>query len=1771
MPFTWSLDCCLHTLLALLSTLLVAAASKVCRPDKPSRWSKSRLVLACECCRSGAVLTGVLVGVVEASEAIVLAFGPHPSWAANLALVGSPLATLALFSAATFCVPTCNSKTRVLVLCVWLGNAAARGVQLHGLLSEQGLSAIRHVRAATASLATLVFCTLAALETTLVLNQRLRSAEYKRAAVEAKEGEEGEHVYGHSTASLASQATFWWLTPLLCKGAEKPLELSDLGKLPKEESTEASFSKFNLIYNQQNQEQNGSLWRCYARFCWAKFALGGVFKLLGDLVGLAGPLGISVIVAFVQTADKRTPQTQYLTLAELFANGYVMGFVVLVASLAQGTFSQASTHLVNVEGIHLKAALQALVYAKSLRLAPWSFKEAAEGSAAAAALADPAAVTNLMSEDAYNVMSCVWIGHYVWAIPLKIAVIMWLLHGKLGWSAVISAALCIVVMTPLQLLVGKRMSANSKHISEASDERLKKMNETIQGIKLIKLYSWEHEFCKRILGVRATELRLLDNDSLYWGVMMFLTHASSAMVTLVTFVAYLALEETPLTAADVFSALALFNQLTVPLFIFPVTVPIVIGAVVSTNRLRHFLALPEISQDKKKKDDPEPEPAEISSRVFDAQTAEAGVGAAASGLCDSSDSVFGPAGLDNIDEDEEDAEAVCGWPAPRAGGAGGAEVLVSVAAGSAFAWHSDAAPSLLVADKIELRRGTFTLVVGPVGSGKTSLLSALLAEMHTVDGAVTWHTKCDVAYAAQKPWLLNATLRDNILFGSQFNARRYSKVLAACALEPDVAILPAGDLTPIGEKGISLSGGQRQRVAVARALYSRASLVLLDDPLSALDAHVGQHVVEAGMRRLLLRRQGRTVLLVTHRLQLLHLADHIVVMHPHGALRIQGSLNEIERMDPELVSEWRTAMSRQDEHQKAARGRTARERWQLVRLVSRIGSQLRQKVGTPDATWQSAEEPPVPSSVFVPFRRRTFTNSLSRRHLSHDFPLPIDECGDEFVDDFSAARSAPPTADASSRLGRGFSVKRAIFRTVSLQGGSRKRSSRKSRGSLPQLQRQMSSPTMQPSASIKLKNFDGAGGVNRQGSFFKRIFTNASQRTVAASVSNDAINGPVAAAKEKNVFRRLISSTSSFRSSVSASEVGGKPVVRRLASSTSAFSDDFNDDDDIGGESVENEEDEVTLEEEREYGKVARRVYLSYLRASGTTLGCSYLVSAVAWQVCRVLTDYWLSEWTNSTDQKNKQLDSSQMKEYMAVYAGLSVLSIVLSVGSNALGQVAGARARRVVHQRALHSVMRSPMKFFEATPVGHLINRFAMDMAIVDKKIAIAIQRLIQFLLLCLSAILVNVAVSPWFIFLAVPICAVYYWVQKFYRTSARELQRLDSMTRSPIFSHFAETLGGLQTIRAFGQQARFTSMLNHKMDTHRNAFLILNSSNRWLGVALDYLGGVIVFAAVLTALLSAHLLPHVVTPALVGLAVNYTLLVPIYLNWVVKFLADMEMYMTAVERLDQYARLPQEDYKDHLEASVPKQWPHEGHIKFQGVSLRYDVSREPVLAKLDLDIPAGQKLGICGRTGSGKSSLAMSLFGMVEAFEGRLLIDGLDVLKDVPLSTLRSRLSAIPQDAIMFGGSLRDNLDPRADFSDAQLWDALDVAQMKTVASNLPGGLDGEVKEGGENFSAGQRQLFCLARAVLHGASCLVLDEATSSLDAATEQRLLVAAAHAFNTRTVITIAHRLVTLLKCDRVVVLSGGKVVEDASPTELLSRPTSLFSEMLHASEEGSLL
>ncbi|XP_058450018.1 ATP-binding cassette sub-family C member Sur isoform X2 [Malaya genurostris] len=1958
--------------------------------------------------------------------------------------------------------------------------------------------------------------------------------------------------YKSTVSPFLSRITFWWITPLLWRGFAEPLELENLGELPESDTSRYHYDQFLFIY--QSFKNSVSLWRCYVLNCWQMFLAGGVLKLLGDLCALVGPLCISNIVDYIAkpvTASSSsasspssssasftvglaaretigggvilsndTAPTSFndrnrstavpdgfdgtatpldpLTWTELLANGWFVALLVLVSALAQGTFSQASTHIMDMEGIKLKNALQGLVYRKTLLLrlsgSPKcvrqpgekvsstddvlaatetsdaidgdgiqdhdhakcdigaSFKVNSNGgsstrcgtdaatvaefkasnrnslqtlkdeikheialaidsddqqqfasgtatrvdrrcnpmgnsradasgatasekqakataddvdSASATAsepfglgnsvdgadhkggyagtASDAGTITNLMSDDAFNVMSFVRIAHYVWAIPLKIGVVMYLLYQLLGISTIIGSVVCIATMTPMQFLLGKMMSSNSKKASECTDERLRRINEVLLGIKLIKLNAWENVFREKITKARKQELRHLDLDSCYWTLMMLLTHISSVLITFVTVAVFTHLEEPDdpdsksiqFTAARLFASLALFNQLTVPLFIFPITIPIILSAIVSTRRLEAFLGRPEVSgtrratttvpaddtrdggtsdisvqhhceenegDDDDDNDDDDDDDGnvndhdmeEVTHRLASERTtsgvngflqnnglhklmagAQRELSPRASGksndnLCHESpereseneqdlqprevksldshpESSSGtgssstpllpkvttanrmaqrrtfvggskeqhreinpqvvspadcdrqPAECDRLEQNRLEQQSRGSVPAneSRFGTPPSHNDDVAICVRDArFQWDCndstdriDTSRAVLKIDSLSIPKGKLTIIVGRSGSGKSSLLAALLKEINHLSGEVKWNNCSTVAYVPQHPWLLDATVRDNILFGEPYRPKRFERVLKVCALKPDIELMPNGDMSEIGERGIKLSGGQRQRIVMARALYSTACVVIMDDPLSSLDNEVGKFIFEHGIHRML-RQQKRTVIIVTQKLQLVFRADYIIAME-NFALNATGSLSEIENNYPQVLRQWNAIIAKEQQSREAGSspGKTARERWKLFKIVSRISLQKRH---TTEEYYQ-----PASKLLYDPRALQRNSSLFGSRFHTHDLPLPIDECHGENV---QLRRHYSKRYRSESRTVRGYSDGAALAspagrspmrpmegicatHTQSLpagrdieQAGDRLLPLVSPATSVPShSSREEISPTTVEAKCERFHFSDSyRGDMNQIGlrQFLRRMSVRLWPTQRYSIPADCRSRKPSIISKASSVIsspNKRLPQRDHVEQQHQQKQHGDEPQsLRRMYSGSSRSSDD-NEEEPTGDQTSNDGYNRLIVDDERKYGTIPTRIYWLYLKASGLNMASTFLLSALAQQCLRVYTDFWLQNWTERTQQHPEGVDPLDIKYNFRVYALLSGMCILLAAVSFPTGQMAGSNARRRLHRQLVGSVLRNSIHFFQTVPLGRIMNRLSIDIGVVDKKIAATSQKLLQFVSLCLCAVLINSIVTPYFILLTIPICGIYYAVQKFYRCSSRELQRLESITYSPIIAHFSETIDGVTTIRAYRQESRFTDTLFRRMEANNVAQVILNSSNRWLGITLDYLGAFIVFIAIVSGLVTASLNPDMTSSSLIGLAINYALLVPIYLNWVVKLAAEMEMFIGAVERIQCFIESSQERARERNKVKykpVPISWPQKGDIVFENVSLRYESQKENIITNLNLTIPTGQRIGICGRTGSGKSSLALSLFGALELVKGRILIDDVDIA-GINSEELRCRLSIIPQEVMLFRGSLRENLDPRGHFGDLELWNCLEMAQLKEVVVALSDGLDTQIDEGQALLSAGQRQLFCLARAVLRGSVCLVLDEATSSLDLETEKLVLEAAGKAFKGRTVITIAHRLHSLFDYDRVIVLDHGSIVEDGNPRVLRKKSDSKFAAMLKASTD----
>ncbi|KAH8351886.1 hypothetical protein KR084_000433 [Drosophila pseudotakahashii] len=1936
----------------------------------------------------------------------------------------------------------------------------------------------------------------------------------------------GKIGYQHSLATFYSKSCFWWLTPLLWLGYKEPLELEDLGQMKLEDSARSHYDHFLYVYTEKKKKSNSSpsLWYCYIKNSWQMFALGGILKLAGDLFALIGPLAIQKIVEYIEKlyAQASMPQEKDEE-AALLSTSRVLGTEfdeVFGTNIDRGLIYRKSL-LLNAgggcEGGDSAGESQSTSLPADEKRKNDDFKPTAENVdnlSESNVTNDIGSITNHMTEDTLNIMQFFLIIHYAWAIPFKISVVIYLLYVNLGISAVIGSIVCIVIMTPLQFLIGNAMSKNTEVIAKYTDERLKKIHDTLVGIKVIKLNAWDEVFLKKIQEARNKELKYLNKDATFWTLMAVLTHVATVLITFVTLGVYVWLhrdQEFDLNASRLFSSLALFQQLTVPLLIFPITVPIIIAARVSTRRLERFLKSSEIQKqfegirnmarilsksdasldmyETQEKSNMTMRTAQAENRLNEKRLAQKSQGPElpnnSTPLLQNSDESAGDTSASSIQElghnkiVQQRRELLRNTPyvairPPKMRGTVADrpaefsvirarntdswrrdslllkmpdDIAVSINDGL-FTWQPQSEMPLvqLHVPGIIVPKGKLTIVVGKNGSGKTSLLSALLMEMPLLVGNMFWHKTCTISYVSQQPWLLNDTIRENILFGESFRPKRYDFVLEACALKPDIELMPRGDFTIIGERGINMSGGQRQRIAIARAIYSSANVVLMDDPLASLDNEVGEHIFQHCIRQML-EKSNRTFILVTQQLHRIKEAEYLIAIKD-GRVEACGSYADIELMHPRITAKWKSiiemAKAKKDNILQNPADRTAGERWKLLRNVSKLGLQRSISVTMDASAGCQADATDGSGCISVANMQSNVVEedeeddqsysmsngscggvSLQRkrssiygsRHLMYDVPLPIDECqGDDVImrprrrNTLSRRGSRTTnswhrlsglstlTATSASSSTSGDPLSRSVLATScssyaesSVDGGDMATAAPEPRVQSwqpPQtaphqpLSRNASSPPAMEVTSPDNKESEGAMKSNStsegplddqvRGSFqqfLRRMSMRRSNKpknhhhplsatNSILSISEESppiVHFPATLLTTKSVQEELLSEEKPKKSvnidskdtTINSADNGESAPDKELGPNVTSSAAQEPSEGHVllspGGSGVREpmtpvKEATTAIDTERKYGKISDDIYLMYIRAAGLPIITVFFITALIWQCLRVYTDVWLQQWSDvhvhraakgqdegrrdpysdpgHPGQPGTEEEDHEVTYYFRMYAAISCVCIIMALVSTPAGQFAGCNARRNLHDKLLQTILHKTLHFFQVTPLGRIVNRFSNDMAVIDKKIAATGQRLLQFTLLCLSAILINVTITPWILLLTLPICAAYYIIQKFYRCSARELQRIENATNSPVISHLSETIQGVTTIRAFNQQTRFTEILFKRLEANTIAYALLNTSHRWLGLSLDYLGGCIVFVATVTALATAsvscrnHTTRHYddeasetyavnkspselrPSPSLVGLAINYTLLVPIYLNWVVKLLADMEMYAGSVERIAHYAQgqaeaeaedtdsdhpsdedvsgevdrssqtqskagdkvypgattaagdvdedggrhgdgasaetgerhengadggaradklnagnatgdgnhlnfhfltatagdkveqattktsvikdkqLPPQDEKVVLPneparkleryQSVPISWPQRGDIHFDNVSLRYEGQKQNVISNLTLKIPAGQRIGICGRTGSGKSSLGLSLFGVLQTTRGHIYIDDVDVKRIRP-DELRTRLSIIPQDVHLFNATIRENLDPHGYFQDLQLWNCLELAQLKEfVNGHLPHGLETVICDGGVNLSAGHRQLLCLARAILRGSVCLVLDEATSVLDSSTENALLKAADLAFQGRTIITIAHRLTTILDYDRLIVLDQGRIVEDGNPRELQQLPGSVFRGLL---------
>ncbi|KAH1024384.1 hypothetical protein HUJ05_003874 [Dendroctonus ponderosae] len=861
-------------------------------------------------------------------------------------------------------------------------------------------------------------------------------------------------------------------------------------------------------------------------------------------------------------------------------------------------------------------------------------------------------------------------------------------------------------------------------------------------------------------------------------------------------------------------------------------------------------------------------------------------------------------------------------------------------------------------------KGCLCAIVGPVGAGKSSILQLLLGELAPTVGTIKMGG--EISYASQEPWLFAASVRKNILFGNDYNSALYKKVTKACALESDFLQLPHGDRTTVGERGVSLSGGQRARINLARAVYRQADVYLLDDPLSAVDTHVGKHLFD---KCIIKHLRGKTRILVTHQLQYLKKADLIIVLN-EGKIEAMGTFAELSNTEFDFAKLLTSADETNEEKDKESK--------ENKRSFERSSSSLKN-----------------------PFR------ALSDNESEIESTVEENEEAAQFKD----GKSANPFLDYIKSTDNAGYILFTIFVLLSSQ------------------------------ASCLICDLWVAFWTNQEE---LRHIKKPPQPYAVEELFQANSTSPEPLLKNSTYFYNHTENSATKQS------ILGIP-----------FSSIF---------------DEL---------EIGQTIY-------------SLLKTDVA----------------------------------MIVYGCSILLVIALTVGRSFLFFNATMKASRNIHSNMFHCLLKAPMRFFDINPSGRVLNRFSKDIGAIDEILPRVLLEAIQIFLVMGNSLLV-VTISNYYMLIAIVLLGgIFLKVRTWYIASSRAIKHLEGIAKSPIFTHINCSLRGLTTIRACEAQRSLIREFDDHQDIHTSTWYLTVICGEFFGLWLDILC-VVFIACISFAFVISVQYGQAPNGSMVGLALSQAMVLTGMLQYGMKQTAEVINQLTSVERVLHY-----------------------GKVEFKNLSLSYVPTEAPVLKHLNLLIHSGEKVGIVGRTGAGKSSLISALFRLAP-IEGNVLIDDLNT-KVVGLRDLRRRISIIPQEPVLFKGTLRFNLDPFGEFRDQQLWTALEEVELKDVVASL----HFEVSEGGTNFSLGQRQLLCLARALLRNNKVMILDEATANVDALTDNLIQRTIRRKFSHCTVLTIAHRLNTIMDSNRVLVMSRGEILEFDHPHNLLQNPKGCFTRMV---------
>nr|ADH16740.1 ABC transporter family C protein ABCC2 [Heliothis virescens] len=1307
---------------------------------------------------------------------------------------------------------------------------------------------------------------------------------------------EGAALKTYKKPNILSRIFLWWMCPVLITGNRRNVEESDLippSNLYNSERQGEYLERYWLqeIENATNENREPSLWKALQRAYWVSYMPGAIYVLIQSAARTYQPLLFAQLLTYWSVDSEMTQQD-----AGLYALAMLgLNFVSMMCQHHNNLFVMRFS-------LKVKVACSSLLYRKLLRMTQVSVSEVAGGK-----------LVNLLSNDITRFDYAFMFLHYLWIVPIQVAVVLYFLWDAAGFAPFVGLFGVVLLILPLQAGLTRLTSIVRRETAKRTDRRIKLMSEIINGIQVIKMYAWEKPFQLVVKAARAFEMSALRKSifirSTFLGFMLF-TERSIMFVTVLT----LALTGTMITATTIYPIQQYFSiiQFNVTLVI-PMAIASLSEMMVSIERIQGFLSLDERS-------DMQVTPkmnGSNNSTLFKSKKAPLEISIVPK--------KYSPSEVTVAREVQDDPSQV-DYPIR----------LNKINA----SWTGNDTPSEMTLKNISLRirKGKLCAIIGPVGSGKTSLLQLLLKELPMTSG--TLDVSGRLSYACQESWLFPGTVRENILFGLDYEATKYKEVCKVCSLLPDFKQFPYGDLSLVGERGVSLSGGQRARINLARAIYREADIYLLDDPLSAVDANVGRQLFDGCIKGYL---SGRTCVLVTHQIHYLKAADFIVVLN-------EGSIENMGTYD-ELV-----------------------------------------KTGT------------------------------------------------EF--------------------------------------------------------------------SMLLSNQESEATEN---------------------------------------------------------EMKERPSLLRGISKISIKSDDHDAD----------QKAQVQEAEERATGSLKWEVVLKYL--SSVESWCLVFMAFLALLITQgaaTTSDYWLSFWTNQVDSyeqslpdgaepdtdMNAQIGLLTTAQYLYVYGGV-ILAVIIMTLVRITGFVAMTmRASQNLHNTIYEKLIVTVMRFFDTNPSGRVLNRFSKDMGAMDELLPRSLLETVQMYLSLTSILVLNATALPWTLIPTSVLIVIFVFMLRWYLNTAQAVKRLEGTTKSPVFGMINSTISGLSTIRSSGSQFRQMRLFDEAQNLHTSAFHTFFGGSTAFGLYLDTL--CLIYLGVVMSIFILGDFGDLIAVGSVGLAVSQSMVLTMMLQMTARFTADFLGQMTAVERVLEYTQLPMETNMEQGPTNPPKEWPNAGRVTFSNVYLNYSVEDPPVLKDLNFEIQSGWKVGVVGRTGAGKSSLIAALFRLTD-ITGSIKIDGVDT-EGLAKKLLRSKISIIPQEPVLFSATLRYNLDPFDDYSDEDIWRALEQVELK---EGIPA-LDYKVAEGGTNFSMGQRQLVCLARAILRSNKILIMDEATANVDPQTDALIQKTIRRQFASCTVLTIAHRLNTIMDSDRVLVMDQGEVAEFDHPHILLSNPNSKFFSMVRETGES---